>query len=621
MRSAALVAVAVLGDGTELPAAARFAGLEAGEGAAAAEALAAVHVLDDGAAPGFVHPVVRAAVRANLAQGELAAAHLRAARQLRAEGASPNRIALHLLNAPPAGDGRVVEDLRAAARDALARGAPELAARLLRRALREPPATDVTRDMLLELGAAEMGAAEMERSLEHLTAAVELSVEPAARGAATLALAGVLLRMNRGPDAHDALARALPGTDGELRARLEGVRLQAAYASPRAYAAYGAAPPPGVPRGERPRSASGSTTAASRCGSRCTGRPPPAAACEHAHAAWGAGELLDALGPTDPTTALAVTAQLWADDLDSAIARLTAIVEESRRRGSVRGFVAACHFRAIGWWRRGALLELEADGNALEHGRRTHWPRRLSFLAMALLERGQVAAADAALARALPAGDDLPAVALFALEARARVDVAQRRPDAARVALDRAEALERAYGLQGSGISQWRAVAAPLRHVAGAEETARALARKWVAAMEAYGAPRAIGVARTTLAAVGPPEQRIGQLEAAVAVLRGASARLDLARALVELGAALRRERRRGESREPLREGQELALRARRDGALARRADQEPLPAAGEQPRHSRPEQRDELTAHELRVAHMAADGDDEPRDRPSRCS
>jgi len=601
------VAVAVLGDGTELAAAARFAGLEAGEAVAAAEALAAVHVLDAGAAPAFVHPVVRAAVRANLAQGELAAAHLRAARQLRTEGASPDRIALHLLNAPPAGDGRVVEDLRAAARDALARGAPELAARLLRRALREPPAADVTRDMLLELGAAEMGAAEMERSLEHLSRAVELSAEPAARGAATLALAGVLLRMSRGPDAHDALARALPGTDGELRARLEGVRLQAAYASPRAYAAYGAAPPPGVPRGEVPRTL-GERIDHGRQSLWESLHGTAAAAREHAHAAWGAGELLDALGPTDPTTALAVTAQLWADDLDSAIARLTAIVEESRRRGSVRGFVAACHFRAIGWWRRGALLELEADaGNALEHGAPYGLPLAAPFLAMALLERGQVAAAHAALERALPDGDDLPAVALFALEARARVDVAQRRPDAARVALGRAEALERAYGLQGSGISQWRAVAAPLWHAAGAEETARALARKWVAAMEAYGAPRAIGVARTTLAAVGPPEQRIGQLEAAVAVLRGASARLDLARALVELGAALRRERRRGEAREPLREGQELALRA---GAtvLARRADQE-LAAAGEQPRHSRPEQRDELTAHELRVAHMAADG------------
>jgi DNA-binding CsgD family transcriptional regulator len=566
-----------------------------------------VHVLEPGRPPAFVHPVVRSAVRANLPAAELAGAHARAARQLRGQGAAPDRIALHLLNAPPSGDAHVVEDLRAAARDALARGAPELAARLLRRALREPPAADVTRDMLLELGAAEMGAAEMERSLEHLTRAVELSPEPAARGGATLALAGVLLRMNRGREAHDALAAALPGTAGELRARLEGARLQSAYASPRAFAAYRASVPPGVAGGRLP----GTLDERIDHGRQALWESlhgSAAAAREHARAAWGGGELLDALGPTDPITALPVTAQLWADDLDSAIARLTAIVDESRRRGSVRGFVAASHFRAIAWWRRGALLELEADaGNALEHGAPYGLPLAAPFLAMALLERGQPGAAEAALARALPDGGDLPAVALFGLEARARVDVAQRRPEAARAVLERAAALERAYDLQRAGISQWRAVAAPLLHAAGEDSAAEALAREWVAAMEAYGAARAIGIARTTLAAVGPPEGRTGRLEAAVRVLRGASARLDLARALVELGAALRRDRRRGDARDRLREGRELALRCGAT-ALAARAEQE-LAAAGEQTRRVRPEQRDELTAHELRVARMAADG------------
>jgi DNA-binding NarL/FixJ family response regulator len=82
---------------------------------------------------------------------------------------------------------------------------------------------------------------------------------------------------------------------------------------------------------------------------------------------------------------------------------------------------------------------------------------------------------------------------------------------------------------------------------------------------------------------------------------------LELARSLVELGVAARRERRPADAREPLREGAELALRC---GAsmLAEQAASE-LAAAGDQPRRVGAERRDELTAAELRVARMAAEG------------
>ena len=55
------------------------------------------------------------------------------------EGAPPGRVAAHLLRAPPAGAPCVTERLRGAARSAMAAGAPQVAAELLRRALAEPP--------------------------------------------------------------------------------------------------------------------------------------------------------------------------------------------------------------------------------------------------------------------------------------------------------------------------------------------------------------------------------------------------------------------------------------------------------------------------------------------------
>jgi DNA-binding NarL/FixJ family response regulator len=90
-------------------------------------------------------------------------------------------------------------------------------------------------------------------------------------------------------------------------------------------------------------------------------------------------------------------------------------------------------------------------------------------------------------------------------------------------------------------------------------------------------------------------------------VLAGSEARLEHARALVELGAALRRANRRSEARERLREGVD---HARRVGALglAERANEE-IAATGARPRKVLRTGLDALTASERRVAQLAADG------------
>jgi DNA-binding NarL/FixJ family response regulator len=96
-------------------------------------------------------------------------------------------------------------------------------------------------------------------------------------------------------------------------------------------------------------------------------------------------------------------------------------------------------------------------------------------------------------------------------------------------------------------------------------------------------------------------------LREAAITLEAAGAALESARAVVDLGALLRRANRRADARELLREGLDLAHRG---GAvtLADQAETE-LRAAGAKPRRARLTGRDALTASERRVAELAAQG------------
>ena len=90
-------------------------------------------------------------------------------------------------------------------------------------------------------------------------------------------------------------------------------------------------------------------------------------------------------------------------------------------------------------------------------------------------------------------------------------------------------------------------------------------------------------------------------------MLEDSSAALDIARAAVELGTALRRARRRRDAREQLERGADLAHRCGAD-VLAARARAE-LVSVGARPRRVAFSGIGSLTASELRVARLAATG------------
>ena len=156
-------------------------------------------------------------------------------------------------------------------------------------------------------------------------------------------------------------------------------------------------------------------------------------------------------------------------------------------------------------------------------------------------------------------------------------------------------------------IMPWRSQAALAARLAGRMDQARRLAGEELELARRFGAPRALGSALRVAGAVSTGSDALHHLEEAEATLGRSGARLEHARALVDLGAAVRRAGRRADARPHLSRGLKLAQAA---GAveITRRAETE-LRAAGGRARRSSSTGVTSLTASERRVADLAAAG------------
>ena len=202
-----------------------LAGLDAGIARRAAAELATAGLFEDATRPAFAHPLLRAAVEDGMPAATRAGAHTRAARVLDGLGAGRDALVAHLVAAGPGdGDPWAVDQLLDAAVGARARGAPEAAAALLRRALAEPPAAGARPTALLALGTAELARFEP-GAAEHLADAVALASDPAQRADAALALAVSRYYAGCHGDAVDVLLGALDdlGDEPALRERRLGL--------------------------------------------------------------------------------------------------------------------------------------------------------------------------------------------------------------------------------------------------------------------------------------------------------------------------------------------------------------------------------------------------------------
>jgi DNA-binding CsgD family transcriptional regulator len=605
-------AAAVLGDGCDARDVATLAELDAAAAAAAAELLARTEVIRRDPAVAFVHPVVRAAVYTDVPPAARARAHARAARLLAAAGRPPEQVAAHAMLAPPSGDAWIVAVLREAARRALAEGAADVAVAQLERALRERPAPEEGADVLLELGLAE-AQVRAPAAIEHLADALGSCRDPQRRAHAALELARGLFAVGRAREAVELLdgtIAELEAASADLAARLEAERIGLARFSPTQHAAA-------VERlgrlARRPaRPGPGRSAVLANLASEAARRGEDRAeAVDLARRALADGTLVGEHSSAAFT--YAVQALAYADELEAAAAAYGDALAAAAAGGAISRFAFASCFRAGVALRAGALSHAEADARqALDaidaFGLGVARFYATGFLVDALIERGELAEA-AALVEATSV--DAQAAGSYVvhgfLDSRARLRLVQgRTAEGAEELLALGRALE-GVGVRNPGIISWRSEAALALVRLGDRVEARRLAGRELELAERWGAARAIGRALRALGLATGGEDGRALIARAATVLETSAARLDHARALADLGAALRRAGRRADAREPLRMARDLAHRC---GArtLADAAHGE-LVASGAKPRRLALTGAASLTPSERRVAEMAAGG------------
>jgi DNA-binding CsgD family transcriptional regulator len=189
------------------------------------------------------------------------------------------------------------------------------------------------------------------------------------------------------------------------------------------------------------------------------------------------------------------------------------------------------------------------------------------------------------------------------LEARGHLRAAQGRADEA-LADFLAAGARAGRLLDHPGLVPWRPAAAMALRRLGRLREARDVADEAVLLARRFAAPRALG---TALRARGLADDSVETLREAVDVLAGTPARLEHARATVDLGAALRRANCRTDARKHLEHGMHEA-HACGAGALVARAREE-LTACGARPRRPATTGWDALTPSERRIVQLARDG------------
>ena len=286
----------------------------------------------------------------------------------------------------------------------------------------------------------------------------------------------------------------------------------------------------------------------------------------------------------------------------------------ARERGATSELVRARYLNGFVAWGRGDFAAAEADvRQAIELARLSGiTPMVLMYtgpLMEILIERDELDAAEAELQATGMATGPIPPNGLFAflqlIRGHLRFEQG-RHQQAAEDFLALSETAESLGVGVGPTITACRFAARTLVAI-GKREQARELAESMVVHAQRWGSPAVVAQVLRARAVTAEGAAGVELLREAVAVLEGSPRRFQRAEALSELGAALRRERRRVEARGPLREALELA---RHCGAvrLAKRTQDELL-ASGEKARRHTPIGVESLSPRERRVAELAASG------------
>ena len=608
-------AMAVLGPAGSLDAAAALAGVGMEEAGNIAHQLRLIEVLSAEDPFAFVHPLVHRSVYDAISVTERDSAHAAAADVLRRAGAPAETIAAHLATVAPRGSASIATVFVEAAESALAKAAPDEGIRWFRRAMEEGATDPPAADILHELGKAELILFDPE-AIAHLEQALEVARDSERRARIAVALAEALFISGLWDRAMAVIGSTLeelgdsePSAAAELGAiglmvacyapalvhDLDGKRQQlAALAEGPSWAAHALA-----------------SMLASLAAHRGEGREKVTALVDRA---LDGGRLLSERGAGTWAAAHVLIALVEIDDYERGQAVCEEVIAIARRDGSINGrTVGADH---LGWIyaRQGRLAAAEAELRpglemAVAADTPTVFASQLFFLLDPILERPSLDdEAKLAEASKLPPAmaDTWMGAILMTVRGQLRATRFDRRGiEDLRASLEIAVALE-----MGPSVCPSRSLLA-LALPASESEEAKALVCEELELARASGLPRPQGVALRAAGMLENGERGMELLSESVAVLEDSGARLELARSLVELGAAYRRAGHRARARPELTAGLEAAHEC---GAirLAERAREE-LQAAGGRPRRIATTGLAALTASELRVARLATQGATNP--------
>jgi DNA-binding CsgD family transcriptional regulator len=600
-------AIAVLGGAPQIRHLSGLAGVDEERARELCDRLRQAELVAPGQPIDFVHPLIRTAIYRELSEDGRAAAHRRAAELIDATRGDARELAPHLMVCAPNGDPWVVDRLREAAREATAAGAPEAARRYLERALAEPAPDEL--GVTYELGRAAWGSNPLEAP-DLLVSVAERAEDAALRLRALEDAAWAYFdcgNLERAVHWFGELVKAIPAGRAE-----DTLAAEASLYCLRA-----------LNVGRRPEDSARIAATVAAAGARSRGEllARGALSFERFMACAPVDEVVELAASLPPppwagrgaVPGIACRVLAWCGRWDIAREATARGWESARSVGLVH--VASYRESTLGEISRlaGSLVDSEAEARTASDIVRDlpaslpTWAAIAGLLAT-LIARGAVdEATKVGAAWDLSAPFSVVPMAPVPLEIRGTLRLARGELEAgAEDLLAVGEDLESMRLLNPAAVP-WRQEVVPALAALDRADEARRIVAEGQERARAFGAPHVVGAMLRARSSTEPGARAIESLLESAEILERSGPPHELARTLLELGAAQRRGRRRTESREPLRRALELATASGADGIAARARDE--LAAAGSRPRSVFRTGVDSLTASELRTAKLAAQG------------
>jgi DNA-binding CsgD family transcriptional regulator len=618
-----LQGLAVLGDGADPGVVRSLVGLDALATQQAIDAAMQAEILEPELPLRFTAPIARAAIYHDITPTRRGRLHDGAARLLAAQSYDLHAVCDHLLKTEPSGNPSTAETLERGGRAALAEGQHQRARQCFVRSLAEPPPGERLSDVLLELVSVELELMSPD-ALGHVVRAARIGT---ADPNDLAVVATRVLRTVPGP--------AVP--DGDTRAVLIAVRDRLDPAAVRPLLDLSLA----------------------LCRTGETGSPEELDALARLAERLGPGEPMIAreamsyvlqqrfkTGACGPYDEIADQLQLRFDpaemvagdpfgseiqlstaaallccgrfDVDDTLRVAAAAAAERSRPDTERDITSLLALSSL--WQGGLDRAITISRRAISLGGPVdQWGPRLAraCLVASLLEKGaleEAMATDPALLVDDGANDHgngaalvAAVVELFGRETRGRLWLAAGQAHHALEHFSVTGTRAAELGVENPAVSAWPARVGTAEAAIGCATIARRVVTDHLARARALGVPRTLGSALRTLAGIPGEGAALDLLAEAVQVLDPSPARLEAAKAQLDLGRRLLAVGRETEARSVLRRAAHLASLCGAD-SLVEKATHE-LHAAGCRPRRAALTGWAALTPAETRVARLAASG------------